>query len=47
MSAEPQTVTIDLTNLAGEYNCICGKTMTLETTQTLELTPWKYMILTK
>ena len=47
MSAEPQTVTLDLTNLAGEYNCICGKTMTLEATQTLELTPWKYMILTK
>ena len=47
MSAEPQTVTLDLTNLAGEYNCICGKTMTLEATQTFELTPWKYMILTK
>ena len=47
MSAEPQTVTLDLTNLAGEYNCICGKTMTLEATQTLELTPWKYIILTK
>ena len=47
MSAEPQTVTLDLTNLAGEYNCICGKTMPLEATQTLELTPWKYMILTK
>ena len=47
MSAEPQTVTLDLTNLAGEYTCICGKTMTLEATQTLELTPWKYMILTK
>ena len=47
MSAEPQTVTLDLTNLAGEYNCICGKTMTLEATKTLELTPWKYIILTK
>ena len=47
MSSEPQTVTLDLTNLAGEYNCICGKTMTLEATQTLELTPWKYIILTK
>ena len=47
MSAEPQTVTLDLTNLEGEYNCLCGKTMTLETAQTLELAPWKYIILTK
>ena len=47
MSAEPQTVTLDLTNLAGEYNCICGKTMTVEANQTFELTPWKYIILTK
>ena len=47
MSAEPQTVTLDLTNLAGEYNCICGKKMTIEATQTLELTPWRYIILTK
>ena len=47
MSAEPQTVTLDLTNLEGEYNCLCGKTMNIEATQTLELTPWKYIILTK
>ena len=47
MSAEPQTVTLDLTNLAGEYNCLCGKTMNLEATQTFELTPWKYIILSK
>jgi hypothetical protein len=47
MSAEPQTVTLDLTNLEGEYNCLCGKTMPLETAQTLELAPWKYIILTK
>ena len=47
MSAEPQTVTLDLTNLEGEYNCICGKTMTVEANQTFELTPWKYIILTK
>ena len=47
MSAEPQTVTLDLTNLAGEYNCICGKTMNVESSQTFELTPWKYIILTK
>jgi hypothetical protein len=47
MSAEPQTVTLDLTNFAGEYNCLCGKTMAVEATQTFELTPWKYIILTK
>lgn len=47
MSAEPQIVTLDLTNLAGEYNCICGKTMSLEAAQTFELTPWKYIVLTK
>ena len=47
MSAEPQTVTLDLTNLAGEYNCLCGKKMNVESTQTFELTPWKYIILTK
>ena len=47
MSAEPQTVTLDLTNLEGEYTCLCGKTMTLEATQTFQLTPWKYIILTK
>ena len=47
MSAEPQTVTLDLTNLEGEYNCLCGKTMNVEAKQTIELTPWKYIILTK
>ena len=47
MSAEPQNVTLDLTNLEGEYNCLCGKTMTMEANQTIELTPWKYIILTK
>ena len=47
MSAEPQTVTLDLTNLEGKYNCLCGKKMTVEATQTFELTPWKYIILAK
>jgi len=47
MSAETQTVTLDLTNLEGEYKCLCGKTMTMEANQTIELTPWKYIILTK
>ena len=47
MSAEPQSVTLDLTNLEGEYTCLCGKSMTIQADQTLELTPWKYIILTK
>ena len=47
MSAEPQTVTLDLTNLEGKYKCLCGKKITVETTQTFELTPWKYIVLTK
>ena len=47
MSAEPQSVTLDLTNLEGEYTCLCGKSMTIQADQTLELAPWKYIILTK
>ena len=47
MSAEPQSVALDLTGFEGEYNCLCGKTMTVEANQTFELTPWKYIILTK
>lgn len=47
MSAEPQTVTVDLTGHEGEYTCICGKAMTLATSQTFELQPWQYIILTK
>jgi glycosidase len=47
MSAEEQVVTLTLDQYAGEYNCLCGKTMTLEATQTLTLKPWQHMILTK
>ena len=47
MSAEPQSVTLDLTNLEGEYTCLCGKSMTIQADQTLELAPWKYILLTK
>ncbi len=45
MSAEPQNVNVDLTNYEGEYTCSCGKTMTA--TQSFELKPWQYIILTK
>ena len=47
MSADEQTVTLTLDQYAGEYNCICGKTMTIEATQTLTLKPWQHIILTK
>ena len=47
MSAEPQNVNVDLTNYEGEYTCLCGKTMTMAVTQSFELKPWQYIILTK
>jgi hypothetical protein len=47
MSATPQNVTLKTNNLAGEYQCLCGKTITLDTTYVVELQPWKHMILTK
>ena len=47
MSAEPQNVNVDLTNYEGEYTCLCGKTMTMSATQSFELKPWQYIILTK
>lgn len=47
MSNEEQTVTLDLTDYAGKYDCICGKKKQLESTQTLKLQPWEYKIFTK
>ena len=47
MSATPQNVTLKTNNLAGEYQCLCGKTITIDTTYVVELQPWKHMILTK
>jgi hypothetical protein len=47
MSAEEQVVNLTLDQYAGEYNCLCGKTMNLEAAQTLTLQPWQHMILTK
>jgi hypothetical protein len=47
MSAEEQVVNVTVDQFAGEYNCICGKTMTVEATQELTLQPWQHIILTK
>ena len=47
MSGEEQTVTLDLTGYEGKYDCICGKKMALEATQTFQLKPWEYKIFTK
>jgi glycosidase len=47
MSGAEQTVTLDLTGYEGKYDCICGKKMTLEATQTFQLKPWEYKIFTK
>lgn len=47
MSNEEQTVTLDLTGYEGQYDCICGKKMALEATQTFQLKPWEYKIFTK
>ena len=47
MSGEEQVVNVTIDQYAGEYNCLCGKTMAIEATQTLTLQPWQSMILTK
>lgn len=47
MSGEEQTATLDLTGYEGKYDCICGKKITLEATQTFQLKPWEYKIFTK
>ena len=47
MSAEPQTVTLDLGEYAGNYKCCCGKIKTIADQHTLELKPWEWKILTK
>jgi glycosidase len=47
MSGEEQIVTLDLTGYEGKYDCICGKKITLEATQTFQLKPWEYKIFTK
>lgn len=47
MSGEEQTVTLDLTGYEGKYDCICGKKIALEATQTFQLKPWEHKIFTK
>lgn len=47
MSGEEQTVTLDFTDYTGKYDCICGKSIQLEASQTLTLQPWEYKIYTK
>ncbi|MBR6017471.1 MAG: alpha-glucosidase C-terminal domain-containing protein [Paludibacteraceae bacterium] len=47
MSAEPQTVTIDLTGYEGKYECLCGHKHKLSNHETLTLRPWQYKILRK
>ena len=47
MSAEQQTVTLDLTGYTGKYTCLCGKTHKLKNHEVLTLRPWQYKILKK
>ena len=47
MSADEQTVTLDLGEYAGDYKCRCGKTKTLKEQETMTLAPWSWKILTR
>lgn len=48
MSADEQTVAIDLTGYEGKYTCFnCGEKKDLTASETLTLKPWEYRILTK
>ena len=47
MSGEEQVVNLNIDQYAGEYNCLCGKTMTIEAAQSFTLKPWQHIILTK
>jgi hypothetical protein len=47
MSGVEQAVNVTIDTYAGEYNCICGKTMALDSVHTLTLAPWQHIILTK
>ena len=47
MSAEPQTVTLNIGEYAGDYQCLCGKQVSLDAATTLTLEPWSYRVLTK
>ena len=45
-SAEPQTFVV-AEAVAGEYHCACGKDITLEAGESLELAPWQFYLLAK
>jgi 1,4-alpha-glucan branching enzyme len=45
-SAEPQTFVV-AEAVAGEYRCACGKDITLEAGESLELAPWQFYLLAK
>lgn len=47
MSAEPQTVTVNLEGLDGKYHCICGHEKEITPSHTFQLEPWKFIILEK
>ncbi|MCQ2325837.1 MAG: alpha-amylase family glycosyl hydrolase, partial [Paludibacteraceae bacterium] len=47
MSAEEQTVHLNMGEYAGEYTCPCGKAKTLAEQETLTLQPWQYKLLRK
>lgn len=47
MSNQEQTFTVDLTDYAGEYQCMCGHKKMLEGAKTLTIQPWQYRILVK
>jgi hypothetical protein len=45
MSSEEQTVKVQTGEYAGEYNCICGKQVTVAEEETMTLKPWEYRLL--
>ncbi|MBO4665517.1 MAG: alpha-amylase [Paludibacteraceae bacterium] len=47
MSAEEQTVNLDLTGFEGTYRCCCGKQKDLSAQQQFSLKPWSWKILTR
>lgn len=47
MSAEEQTVTLDLNGYEGDYTCICGTDKHMTSSETLTLHPWQYLLLAK
>ncbi len=46
-SAEPQTVTLQTADYAGDYTCICGMPVTVSDEDVITLKPWEYLIYSK